>query len=63
MYFKLFKLRSRGKRSVAQPQAIYSEFPQAFSREPLSEIPLWNGRSSRVTALRVLDVSAFEKRA
>ena len=63
MYFKLFKLRSRGKRSVAQPQAIYSEFPQAFSREPLSEISLWNGRSSRVTALRVLDVSASEKRA
>ena len=40
MYFKLFKLRSLGKRSAAQPQAIYSEFPQAFSREPLSEIPM-----------------------
>ncbi len=27
MYFKLFKLHSRAKRSVAQPQTIYSEFP------------------------------------
>ena len=27
MYFKLFKLHSRVKRSVAQPQTIYSEFP------------------------------------
>ena len=38
MSFKLFKPRSRGKRSVAQPQTIYSEFPRAFSRELLSEI-------------------------
>ena len=27
MYFKLFKLHSRVKRSAAQPQTIYSEFP------------------------------------
>ena len=41
MYFKLFKLRSRGKRSVAQPQTIYSEFPKiCFSSKgaPLDEI-------------------------
>ena len=38
MYFKFFKLHSRGKRSVVQPQTIYSEFPRAFSRELLSEI-------------------------
>mgnify|MGYP006993697540 FL=1 len=32
MYFKLFKLHSRGKRSAAQPQTIYSEFPYNTQR-------------------------------
>ena len=34
MYFKLFKLHSRAKRSVAQPQTIYSEFPWISKNPP-----------------------------
>ena len=33
LYFKLFKLHSRVKRSVAQPQTIYSEFPYGNIRQ------------------------------
>ena len=47
MYFKLFKLHSRGKRSAVQSQTIYSEFPQLFYNSMGFPVKQWrNGKFS-----------------